>query len=711
MNTNVNQRLVLAFAAYLLVASLAEHSQGANIQWISNSFGSWSDASNWSPAIVPGIGDSAFVGSAIQAENTNVTVDSDVTVGALTLSDGMRISTDNATLNVAFDTLVTGANGVFHSRIEVYGSPGELEYITRDLILSNGGQLDMINGGTVRVNGRLHTQSDALVRAQGVIDFYGNSGDVFDNDGLLDARPGGITLRQQGDGLFDLDGNTGNGEIDLTGIFFQFASLEVLGTELSDSFSGTISMITGATLDMDLDTSWTADANSELNLLGWSDMADPARILGSAVTLGGAINVMTDSAAGRGRFEVEATLQNSVVVSLEAENELEFQNMTVIEGGDYTLAEDAEIHFNGETLIEGGTFSTFSNLASDGLVRFNGPTEWSGVVVFNGNARQNGDATVGGATTITAGVFDMDGGGATAWSLGGDLTVNADSVDSTISDSFDGTFNIGGGFFPELTINLTDPTDHWTMAGEMNLSGLAALPFPISRVAGSHMRLTGDLNVTNSVTINAPATFDNGSTTTLANPATRLHLNDPSTVRPNATFVGQGTLVNNSTEGLTLEDGVSLDQTGLVNGGLLEVGDSPGFAAVDRFENTADGTWLVEIGGHVAGSEFDLLLVALGATELDGLIEVDLIDAGTGLFLPQIGDEFTVLTSFGGVNGTFQNEPVSFAAGQSYHWEVLYNPNDVTLKLVDINIVPEPGTIMLLASPILALAFRKRSTQ
>ncbi len=290
----------------------------------------------------------------------------------------------------------------------------------------------------------------------------------------------------------------------------------------------------------------------------------------------------------------------------------------------------------------------------------------------------------------------MDGGGNTTWDVGHSLTINAAGVDSTISNSFDGTINIGGGFLPKLTINLDEPADHWTMAGEMNLSGLAVVPFPISRVAGSHMSITGELNVAQAIGISAPTTFDNSSQTTFADPDTLLILSAASTVRPNATFLGQGTLVNISSEGMTFEDGASLDEVGLGNAGLLEVGNSPGIAAVDRFENTEDGTWLVEIGGHIAGDEHDLLLVTDGETILDGLMEVELIDAGAGLFLPEVGDEFTVLTSFDAVSGAFTNDPVSFAAGQSFHWELLHHPNDVTLRLVDIGIVPEPTSVAML---------------
>ena len=60
-----------------------------------------------------------------------------------------------------------------------------------------------------------------------------------------------------------------------------------------------------------------------------------------------------------------------------------------------------------------------------------------------------------------------------------------------------------------------------------------------------------------------------------------------------------------------------------------------------------------------------ILLVGERAAVLDGLLEVSLIDTGNGLFLPQIGDEFTILTSLGGVPDEFLNNPVSMAAGKA----------------------------------------------
>jgi hypothetical protein len=222
------------------------------------------------------------------------------------------------------------------------------------------------------------------------------------------------------------------------------------------------------------------------------------------------------------------------------------------------------------------------------------------------------------------------------------------------------------------------------------------------------MRLVGKLNVNRLAGISADLTFADGSELNFENASTALRIDGTTRLEAGAVVTGLGTLRNGPVGDLTLASGTTLSQAGLVNGGLLEVGDSPGIAAVDRFVNLASGSWLVQLGGYTAASEFDLLVVGGGAAVLDGLLEVSLIDTGAGIFQPEIGDEFTILTALGGVTGTFLNSPISMAGGRTYHWTVDYNPNDVTLLLASIS-VPEPSTSFLLLSALVgSLAQRRR---
>ena len=134
-----------------------------------------------------------------------------------------------------------------------------------------------------------------------------------------------------------------------------------------------------------------------------------------------------------------------------------------------------------------------------------------------------------------------------------------------------------------------------------------------------------------------------------------------------------------------------LGGVGLLNLGLLEIGSSPGKSSVDRFENGAGGTWLVEIGGYAPGIEYDYLSVSNGDAMLAGTLEVEVIDAGGGLFEPQIGDSFPILEAPGTVVGTFANNPVSFVPGKIYLWSVASSADSVSLHLDDI--VPCPADL------------------
>lgn len=700
--TSTNRRFKrLLLITLALFASSSYTSEAANISWTGGD-GNWSNAVRWLPFGVPSPADIAFIGNAGIAETT-VSLDQNDSISGLVITNQMRLNTEGNNLFVNGATSIDGGAGFFTNDSRLVISQGSI-VTTQDLALIDGGSVFLSDGryditGTATIG----DESSISGRNGSTIRLFQAAGPSLVNNGeLLGYWDGGFVIDQVSTGRIDLDGDFGDGVVlaDRTNIpGTEHSTITINGDQLYDEFNSSMRLNQGGTVNMNLSEGWTMGFGSVLRFSG-----DQSYLNGGEVTVSGEIVTAFE---GQGRINADAVITSAAEVEVFREGELEFHGETRILGGNFELHEDSQLLFEGPTSVEGGTFTTFSDLSANGLVRFNGATEYDGTVTINGIARQNGDAHIDGPTTINASILDMDGGGNTTWDVGHSLIINAAGIDSTISNSFDGTINIGGGFLPKLTINLDDPAGHWTMAGEMNLSGLAVVPFSISRVAGSHMRVTGELNIANAIGVSAPTTFDNNSQTSFADADALLIMSGASTVRANANFVGQGMLVNTSSEGMTLEDGASLDEVGLGNAGLLEVGDSPGVAAVDRFENTEDGTWLVEIGGHIASDEHDLLLVTNGETVLDGLIEVDLIDAGGGLFLPEIGDEFTVLTSFGAVSGEFINDPVSFTAGQSFHWEVLHHPNEVTLRLIDIGIVPEPSTLALLA--IATLGFNLRA--
>lgn len=651
----------------------------------------WTGAGSWFPFGLPGGADIARIGNVPIAHNSNVVLTNNQSVGGLLIANDASLYINNGGgLNVGNNVIVTDAGS------ELLIQRGGLALTADNINVNDGAELRLGNGGEIVVNDSMYTQFGATISGRGVIELLGNIGNVFQNNGHIESSAGygGLVINQAGDALVDLDGHLGSGSItvDKGNSFFGQDKFTVNGTELFDDFNGTINMATASILDMNLSNGWRAAPGSVINVqYSLANSNGNAIIEGGHLSMAGEMNLLTDMNGGGDlvRILADTTVEPNAVTTIESNNTLRFE---------------------GETMLQGGSFSTPSNLSSEGSIIFAGETEYEGIVNVNGIARQVGDADVTNFSTINAGVIDMDGNGSTEWSVGSSFTVNAASIDSTISNSFDGTVNVGSGFLGTMTINLDGTLfDEWTMAGEMNLSTTNIIPFSINRLAGSPMRLTGELNIEHRVGISAPTKFDSQSITNLPDADTILSLHGMSTIRAGATFNGIGTINNTSDEGLRLKDGVDLDEVGLVNAGLLQIGNSPGSASVDRFENTDEGTWNVEIGGHIAALEHDLLIVTDGETLLDGLIDVDLIDAGGGLFLPEIGDEFTVLTSVVEIMGEFVNDPVTFAAGHTYHWDVLHHPHDVTLRLVDITVgVPEPTAISLAAIGVVAFATRRR---
>lgn len=303
----------------------------------------------------------------------------------------------------------------------------------------------------------------------------------------------------------------------------------------------------------------------------------------------------------------------------------------------------------------------------------------------------------------------MDGfSGTTTWNVLNTLAVNAELLDEGAS-WFDGTFNIDTGFNGRLTINLPDATESWWMRGTMNLAGSGGLP--VTRVAGSRMVVTGELNVTSGTAlITADTYFSSGVGANVSIPGgAMLSMRGMTRVGANTTFAGAGTLQNGVNGDMVLDSGVTLSEVGLINNSTLRIAaDAPGVASAHSLISTTNADWLVDIGGLAAGAQHDVLLISGGAAMLGGTLDVYLIGLGGGpAFAPNIGDEFTILSAVGGVSGTFINDPVSFAGGLTYDWTVIYNSNTVVLRLD--HIIPSPGGAALLALGGLLSCPRRRS--
>lgn len=679
--------------------------QAQEVHWNGNAGnGLFFDDSNWSPFGAPEIHDVIRIGNLPGSAGDDVVMGGDPTVlhGGLYLSNGVSLDT-NGTELVSFDVVsITGNNTRLIARPAAGPNSSDLQ-----------GQIQMEPGTFLELHDNVSSVFFPDSWSFGTISGRGTMiTSNFDNAGVI--RPGnngGITLNagQVVQNLqVNLDGSTGEGLLDLT---TQFSELHVNAGSLTDSFGGGISMAPGALLNMNILNGWAADTFAQINVVGFFNPA-ASIISGSHIDFGGTINVTL--AEGKLRISAPLAVQTTANINVGHTDTIEFDGTTVVQGGNFNLGQFGTMQFDGPTTLSGGNFNTFANNYTDGTVAFNGPTTWNGSVAINGSARQQGNATVSGlGATINANRFDMDGlSGNTTWNINSGLTVNAEMTGTTSSNRFEGTMNIQGGALPRLNLNLADPNASWVMAGEMNLSGTG--PSYSTRVTGSRMVVEGDVNVTgglvriNSDTIFSDSGFAGPAEVNIGPNNAALRMHGTTVVETDVIFNGQGTLVNAQSGNMLLESGLTLAAIDLENSGLLEIDRRAGLASVNGFENTSTGTWSVDIGGHTAGTEHDLLIVDNEPTWLDGFLDVDLISLSLGgeVFIPELGDTFTILSSFGGVNGAFLNDPTTILGMQQFHWDVIYNPHDVQLQLTAIS-VPEPEAAILLGVGMFAIGFRR----
>ncbi len=98
------------------------------------------------------------------------------------------------------------------------------------------------------------------------------------------------------------------------------------------------------------------------------------------------------------------------------------------------------------------------------------------------------------------------------------------------------------------------------------------------------------------------------------------------------------------------------------------------------FYHLAGGQIAIDLGGHSAGTDYDVIQV-LGKVELEGGdLSVALADAGGNPFAPSQGDSFNILTATQGVTGQFAHVVLPQLAWD-LDWRVDYLPNSVTLSV------------------------------
>jgi hypothetical protein len=150
------------------------------------------------------------------------------------------------------------------------------------------------------------------------------------------------------------------------------------------------------------------------------------------------------------------------------------------------------------------------------------------------------------------------------------------------------------------------------------------------------------------------------------------------TIGVDSTFTASGGFIQTATAELY---GVGNLGGNVQNAGTVHPGTSAGVLTVDgAFVQQSTGRLAIEIGGYSKGSQYDSLAVS-GVAILNGILDVSLLDLAGGMFAPQAGDSFEILTAGGGVLGVFTSLLLPSLSGGLLWQELQYGPNSIVLSI------------------------------
>lgn len=351
----------------------------------------------------------------------------------------------------------------------------------------------------------------------------------------------------------------------------------------------------------------------------------------------------------------------------------------------------------GTLTISGGASSTGATSLKIGLS-------------YDSSTGARGDGTV----TVT-------GTGSTLSTKGSQIGVRGDGVlnildGATFSHDGSGYMGTYPGSTAEVTVSGSGST--WTMTGFYSMLYMGR---DYSGNPGGHAELT----VTNGGQVEVEDLFLGPDAVVTAD---SLTIGPPPAPSPG---VGMGAAPAADPGGLfvqtlTLADGAQVDAGSLhvnaggqihgsggisgdvVNDGVIGPGDTfnpfatatPAIGLLDvsgNYDQIAGSTLQIDLDANAAGATCDLLQ-ATGLAQLDGLLELRLF----GNYTPMAGDNFTVLTAAGGVDGEFADVTCTALDGTDLLANVVYSDT-----AVGVHIVPEPVSSCLLLLGAVALLPRR----
>lgn len=714
---------VAATLALGLVAPWSSAVSAADISWVSPTSGTFGQASNWQGGVVPGAGDTVrFSLSAPSTTQTpyTVTLGGDVSTQTLFSSNGTSGGLAPLTIDLQGHQWTLAASGLsafgmvaaYPDRNAAMTFTGAGTVVTAAPVLA--GQLSLVNGTTLTsgagyatgrlvvsgpgsrwlMNGNFTLGVDQQFAATVEILAGGRvEADAVSMFGYTSGFPGNFSTVK-------IDGSDSILDVDIMNVLAGFPGVVGGGAVVSN----------GGTLKADVLT--VSGANGLVLQGGTLETQSLTSVVGAINFQSGALKLNSLALGNLATLGQSLTLNASRSVAVSGNTELQAGSSLVVDGGSFrtgTLNGSGAFSFlSGQLEIAGQDLSVTTGSR---LGKFlNMPTTRSLVLGQNLVIESDGQfSTAGGGTFSAAGIVNR-----------GQIIVDGFSSDVQAGSLNNSGLVIGNG---RLAARLSNAA-----GGQVRVGSGELMQFAGSGDSSNHGALNilgGTLEVAHTLTNHADGTIagrgtlivgeqlDNAGRINISGGVTDM-IGDVRNLTGSSIIVSGGStltlfddFIHNGTE-FRVSAGSAAVFFGAVSGagaytgtgskffeGTFDPGNSPDLVVMEGDVGFgSDSTLVIELGGRLAGSEYDRIEVG-GELNLGGHLRFELLDA----FVPAAGDIFTFLVAGGGLFGEFSSISVPTLKGLAFG--ILRDADSVSL-VVRAAPVPVPAGIWLLGSALVA---------
>ncbi|MCX5676599.1 MAG: Ig-like domain-containing protein, partial [Planctomycetota bacterium] len=603
---------------------------------------------------------------------------------ALTLNKSGAVYTNSGTINVTGEGLTASGFGTFTNT-----ATGSIQATGAGVTLSTFTSLE--NDGTINVpGGALSVSGLTTLTNSGSIDVGGgnftlSSYTAFENTGAV--RMGtGRTLSVTGGTIHHSGTALEGGTLTFTSATVNLdVPLAVASGMTVNLASSTLNAAGGLTSDGTMTLS-SSSINGAATLTNRGTITAYAGVFGIAAFDNEGLLDFYNSTTNRIDGAFENRVGGTVKVRADAGyyDSRQTGTLTVASGfenaGRIWLTNTAAANYYATTVKLVVTDGTLVNDAA-GVIDIDSPYVYNPVMI---------QASIDNAGTINVlKNFNANKAGAVFHNMG---TLNV-SAGITFTVTGGTVANLSGGTLTGGTYNITGT---WKFAGASIVTNAATIVLGAAAAKIVDSSNADALTALAQIAADGRLTLQGGRNLALAHAlanagrvtigsGTMLQVTGAYTQTDGVTALAGGTL--NASGGVQIQGGVLAGSgtiTGtLTNGGIVRPGGSPGTLAITgNYTETAAGQLEIEIGGHTAGIDFDLLTVT-GQATLAGTLRIITL----GAFAPVFGDQFRVIT-WGSYTGDF-----SQVEGTELPGFLAYNPirHAADLTLAVGTAAPGPG--------------------